>query len=327
MSATKLPDAALLGAVADLLAETHKANHASVRELVAELARSRERIDQYGNVIETKFQALEMKAREFVASFVASLDLKNGERGPIGLQGERGLQGEPGLPGFPGERGLQGEQGPQGERGTDGAKGERGELGPQGPQGLAGERGERREKGDTIEGPQGPQGERGELGPQGWPGERGEHGERGEKGDRGESIQGLPGERGPQGLAGERGEKGERGADAYAGQARGLWKPDGKYRALDVVAFNGHEWRAIRDNPGPLPGEGDNRGWMLSAKGSKGEPGKAGPAGPQGKPGPRPVKFITDVAKWRITLELDDGKQIECDLFPFFDRLSQEIAA
>ena len=61
MSATKLPDAALLGAVADLLAETHKANHASVRDLVAELARSRERIDQYGNVIETKFQALEIE--------------------------------------------------------------------------------------------------------------------------------------------------------------------------------------------------------------------------------------------------------------------------
>ena len=62
MSATKLPDAALLGAVADLLAEEHKARHASVRDVVAELARSRERIDEYGNVIETKFQALEMTA-------------------------------------------------------------------------------------------------------------------------------------------------------------------------------------------------------------------------------------------------------------------------
>ena len=87
MSATKLPDAALLGAVADLLAETHKANHASVRDLVAELARSRERIDEYGNVIETKFQALEIRTREFVASFVASLNLKNGEPGRPGRPG------------------------------------------------------------------------------------------------------------------------------------------------------------------------------------------------------------------------------------------------
>ena len=93
------------------------------------------------------------------------------------------------------------------------------------------------------------------------------------------------------------------------------------------MALNGNEWRAIRDNPGPCPGEGDNRGWMLSARGSKGEPGKQGPAGPQGKPGPRPVKFHADAEQWRIVLELDDGNQIVCDLFPFFDRLSQEIAA
>ena len=57
----KLPDAALLGAVADLLVEEQNARHASVREVVAELARSRERIDEYGNVIETKFQALDLQ--------------------------------------------------------------------------------------------------------------------------------------------------------------------------------------------------------------------------------------------------------------------------
>ena len=57
MSVTpKLPDAALIGAVVDLVANEAKARHASVRDLVAEVARSRERIDEYGNVIETKFR-------------------------------------------------------------------------------------------------------------------------------------------------------------------------------------------------------------------------------------------------------------------------------
>ena len=172
MSATKLPDAALLGAVADLLAETHKANHASVRDLVAELARSRERIDEYGNVIETKFQALEIKAREFVASFVTSLNLKNGEPGTVsrgrwsrrrggrsrrvGEHGEQGRKanaasrvlsvsaaskadrrggcgGRSGRAGARGRRCQRGERGEQGPLGLQGEKGLQGEAGPMGP--------------------------------------------------------------------------------------------------------------------------------------------------------------------------------------------------
>jgi len=329
MSAIKLPDAALLGAVADLLGEEQAARHADVRELVAENARGRERLDEYGNVIATKFDALELKALAHIDARVAALNLKNGEPGADGLQGERGERGERGDVGLTGPTGIPGERGERGEQGPQGERGERGEAGltvegPQGPQGERGKRGEKGDKGDAIEGPQGPQGERGEMGPQGWPGERGE---RGEKGDRGEAIHGPQGERGEQGLPGERGPQGERGADAYAGRARGLYKADEKYRALDTVALNGNEWRALRDNPGPCPGEGDNRGWMLSARGSKGEPGKPGPAGPQGKPGVSLRKPFVDVDKWLIGAELDDGTKITWDLFPFFDRLSNEIAA
>ena len=50
------------------------------------------------------------------------------------------------------------------------------------------------------------------------------------------------------------------------GRARGLFDPKAKdYRAMDVCAFNGSEWRARYDNTGPLPGEG----WVLGAKGTR----------------------------------------------------------
>jgi hypothetical protein len=57
------------------------------------------------------------------------------------------------------------------------------------------------------------------------------------------------------------------------GRTRGLFDPKTKdYRALDVVAFNGSEWRARYDNPGPLPGDG----WVLGAKGVRGGQASAG---------------------------------------------------
>jgi HK97 family phage portal protein len=74
------------------------------------------------------------------------------------------------------------------------------------------------------------------------------------------------------GPPGERGEKGDKGEPGNSGRARGLYSATEAYAALDVVAFNGSEWRAVRDDPGPLPGDG----WMLGAKGSR---GKRGPAG------------------------------------------------
>ena len=56
------------------------------------------------------------------------------------------------------------------------------------------------------------------------------------------------------------------------GRARGLHNPAETYFAMDVVSFNGSEWRAIRDDPGELPGSG----WHLGAKGARGKPGPPG---------------------------------------------------
>jgi integrin beta 3 len=113
------------------------------------------------------------------------------------------------------------------------------------------------------------------------------------------------------------------GRDAYPGQARGLWQPDGQYRALDVVAFNGSEWRAVKDDPGPLPGEG----WALGAKGVKGAPGERGPKGDAGAPGrdAAPVAGLK-LDGWRLVLARGDGVELGCDLRALFERYAEEAA-
>lgn len=134
-------------------------------------------------------------------------------------------------------------------------------------------------------------------------GEPGPAGDRGEQGERGEV-----GERGADGIAGEKGETGERGADGFHGEARGLFDAEAEYRALDVVGFNGCEWRAKYDNPGPLPGEG----WMLSAQ--RGKKGDRGEAGPEGKPGASIVAGVVDRETLKLTLTREDGEEVDIDL-------------
>ena len=109
---------------------------------------------------------------------------------------------------------------------------------------------------------------------------------------------------------------GKDGQDAYPGQAKGLYDPEGEYLAMDVVSFNGSEWRAKVNDPGALPGDG----WMLSAsKGKRGEPGRRGDAGLRGEPGkdgaqPVGLKFEEDTMKF--VMVLDDGNQLDADFYP-----------
>jgi hypothetical protein len=77
---------------------------------------------------------------------------------------------------------------------------------------------------------------------------------------------------GPQG---EPGPPGPPGGPGYGGRACGLYNAGAPYRAMDVVSFNGSEWRAVVDNPGTLPGPD----WMLGAKGARGKRGDRGPPG------------------------------------------------
>jgi len=219
-----------------------------------------------------------------------------------------------------------------GRDGIDGLNGKDGAPGPQGPVG---------EKGDT--GPIGPQGPQGDIGPQG---EAGPQGPVGEKGDTGEiGKQGPAGERGrdgrdvdeilvnqdgktveftfklgeihtifevemPEGPQGPEGPKGADGKDAYPGEAKGLHDPKAEYRAMDVVSFNGSEWRAKYDNPGELPGPG----WMLSAtKGKRGERGEKGEAGKDG------ASIVAQYTKGNsLVTTLSNGEEISTTL-PIFN--------
>jgi hypothetical protein len=203
-----LPPDPLLGAIADVMVREEIARAAADRELAADLVRVRERIDEYGNVIENRVDAAERRLRVLVAQ----LEPKDGAAGP---------EGPPGAPG---------------------------DVGPEGP-----------------EGPPGPVG--------------------------------------------------------YVGQARGLWIAEGGYRAMDVVAFNGCEWRALRDDPGSLPGDG----WMLSAKGVKGDKGARGDKGERGErgapgqAGERPTRLaIKD--NGNLVLTWADGHELSCDLWPLLEQ-------
>lgn len=198
--------------------------------------------------------------------------------------------------------------GPQGERGLPGEPGARGEPGAQGDPGLPGLAG--------------PRGEIGERGPAGDPGRDGRDGRPGEKGPPGE--RGEPGERGFTGERGEPGPQGEPGLAAYPGRACGLYDPAAAYRALDVVTFNGSEWRAVVDDPGELPGNG----WVLGAKGSRGKPGERGERGPRGEPGvPGDEIVAITVAGFELAVISSTGKRLTCDLFPAFELYHREAAA
>jgi hypothetical protein len=96
------------------------------------------------------------------------------------------------------------------------------------------------------------------------------------------------------------------------GRACGLYDPAVSYYALDLVALNGCEWRAKKDNPGPLPGDG----WMLSAKGARGRPGERGPPGLS-------VKAI-EAVDYHLVIELSDGQALHVDLKPMLERFEAE---
>jgi integrin beta 8/collagen type VII alpha len=220
-----LPDRSLLRAVAEIVIAEERQRDAADTALSAEVARLKERIDDYGNVIR--------------------------QPGPPGPQG---------LPGPPGAH-------------------------------IKGDKGDKGDPGEAITGPAGPPGEA----------IKGDKGDPGEPGPPGESI---------------KGDKGDPGEAAYTGRALGRHNPQQQYRAMDVVAHNGSEWRAITDDPGPLPGDG----WMLSAKGSKGDKGVPGDKGDsvkgdRGLPGPegKEGRGIADILidNGVLVFVLTDGQRKE----------------
>jgi hypothetical protein len=102
------------------------------------------------------------------------------------------------------------------------------------------------------------------------------------------------------------GPPGADGMDAYPGEAKGLYDPKGEYRAMDVVGFNGSEWRAKKDGPGELPGPD----WMLSVP--RGKRGERGERGISGRDGVSPVAiYLKDQT---LVATLSDGAELNADL-------------
>jgi hypothetical protein len=234
--------------------------------------------------------------------------LNDGAAGRDGIDGKDGAPGRDGIDGANGADGAHGQAGENGERGLDGAPGLDGKDGTDGEPGAAGVPGS-----DGIDGKDGVDGAPGRDGVDGADGNTGPAGADGSNGADG--ADGRDGEQGPQGVPGSDGRDGADGKDAYQGEARGLFDPEAQYRAMDTVGFNGSEWRAKRDDPGELPGDG----WMLSAgRGKRGDRGDRGERGADGAPGrtaPEIIALYADPKTMSIVATKDDGTELTADLF------------
>jgi hypothetical protein len=99
------------------------------------------------------------------------------------------------------------------------------------------------------------------------------------------------------------------GRDARTPTPRSTFEADAAYRWLDIVALNGGSFIALRDDPGPCPGEG----WQLMTRqgqrGIAGQKGERGPAGERGAAAPKLVSWKLDREKYLATPVLSDGSQ------------------
>jgi hypothetical protein len=137
--------------------------------------------------------------------------------------------------------------------------------------------------------------------------------------DGAEGPVGPPGRDGTDavGERGAEGPPGRDGLDAYPGTVCGLYDPAAEYRALDIVTLGDTEWRAVYDNPGPLPGDGWRRGAGKGKPGQKGERGERGDPGPAGRDGAVLVGGRFDERDMRLILTRSDGETFEVDAYDF----------
>jgi hypothetical protein len=113
------------------------------------------------------------------------------------------------------------------------------------------------------------------------------------------------------------------GRDAAEGNVCGAWVPGRRYRKFDLVAMDGCEWRARRDDPGALPGDD----WALSAvqgkRGGKGERGEPGERGQSGAPAPYITEWL--IESYRAMPLLSDGSTGPVlDMRQFFELYDRE---
>ena len=102
------------------------------------------------------------------------------------------------------------------------------------------------------------------------------------------------------------------GHDGESIAVRGTFDETAEYRRLDVVAFNGGSFIALKDAPGPCPGSG----WQLIASqgkrgvaDEKGERGKRGPQGDAGASGAAICGWKIDRSRYVATPIMSDGSE------------------
>lgn len=335
---------------ATLKAFTDAAADAVARE-IASLRRGAES-DRLLREAEHRARMAELDARILSAAeverrLIARLaELKDGEAGPIGQDGK---DGEPGPVGADGPPGPAGEQGPAGKDGENGADGRDGVDGKDGRDGHDVEDitaaiidettfeigftvGETRST-FQLELPRGVDGKDGERGDKGDPGSDGKlsivtpwtedvHYEGALRSHAGGTWQAM------KDTAKEPPHEdwiciaaaGINGADGRSLNPRRLYAPAEEYKHLDVVALNGGSFVALKDDPGPCPGEG----WMLltqqGKRGEKGERGDKGDRGERGVPG-EPIVAAAIDENGMLTLINGDGSKVQCDLYPVLTKI------
>lgn len=277
-----------------------------------------ERLEEFAYGLGQRFAALRERLSASVAKALSDIDA---HKATALLELERAKAGiTNGEPGQPGDKGDKGDPGPAGERGSQGDRGDKGEPGEPGLPGEPGPRGLKGERGEP-----GRQGERGDPGERGLPGQlhpteawqdgihyagRLVHCDGSAWQARRDTAEKPPHDDwAPMALAGRDGVDGRDGIDGRTGEARGKHVLGESYQKLDRVSFNGSEWIARRDDPGPLPGDG----WMLGAQKARGKPGPAGTG----------IETIR-LKDWSLQFSLTDGKTIELDLRTLFERYDAE---
>jgi hypothetical protein len=112
----------------------------------------------------------------------------------------------------------------------------------------------------------------------------------------------------------------------------GTFDADATYCELEIVALNGGSFIALKDNPGPCPGEG----WQLLTR--QGQRGVAGPRGERGEPGARGERGVAAVAPkitgWKVdrekyiaTPKMSDGSDGPAlELRALFEQFQDETA-
>jgi hypothetical protein len=113
---------------------------------------------------------------------------------------------------------------------------------------------------------------------------------------------------------------------------RGLYDSSARYEQMDLAVVGGSSFVAIRNDPGPLPGDG----WKLVAgvgkrgprgyQGKEGERGQQGERGAIGSPAPAIATWRVDRQRYTLRAVYSDGTlSAEMNLRPLFEQFVEEV--